>query len=146
MTTLENIVEMTNHHVRSIDPDAMLIDAIASMCEHHVRALLVGELTEPVGIVSERDVLERAVLIRLDPSVTKVKDVMTSPLVWLPVDCTAPEALEFLRVRHLHQVPVMSEEAVIGIVSATDLLRWARRSTEVEIQSLTEYCSRRYPS
>jgi CBS domain-containing protein len=145
MTTLQDIVGMTCHHVRSIAPEAFVFDAVESMCAHHVRALLVGPLFEPVGIISERDILERAIVKRRDPSTMQVREVMTTPLVWLSVDCTAPEALEFLRVRHLHQVPVMSEEAVIGIVSSTDLLRWATHNAEVDIRSLTDYCSARYP-
>lgn len=144
MTTLENIASY--QRVRAIPADAMVIDAVRDMCRYHVRALLVGDLTDPIGIVSERDVLERAVLAGHAPATTPVAHVMTAPLVCLPVDCGPAEALEFMRVRHLHQVPVISEEVVVGIVSSTDLLKWARRDTAVELQSLTDYCSLRYPS
>lgn len=146
MTTLEDIVGMTSHHVRCIAPEATVFDAVKSLCVHHVRALLAGDLADPVGIISERDVLERVILTQRDPCTTLVKDVMSTPLVWLSVDCTASEALEFLRVRHLHQVPVMSEDAVIGIVSSTDLLRWATVNADADIRTLTDYCSLRYPS
>ncbi len=145
MTTLGTVVEGTNQCVRTIRPDASLMDAVEAMCRFHVRALVVGELENPVGIISERDVLERGVLARRAPDTTRVADVMTTPLVWLPVECPPGEALEFMRVRHLHQVPVMSAEAVVGVVSLPDLMKWARRDTEVELQSLTEYCCLRYP-
>lgn len=144
-TTLEDIVEKTSQRVISIVPDAAVLDAVRAMCAHHVRALLVGDLADPVGILSERDVLERVVLTQQDPEKTLVRDVMSQPLVWLSLDCTAAEALEFLRVRHLHQVPVMSEDAVVGIVSSTDLLRWATVAAEADIRTLTDYCSARFP-
>jgi len=145
MTTLEDIVGKTNHYVRCIPADASVFDAVKSLCAHHVRALVVGDLADPQGIISERDVIERVVLGKKDPEKTLVKDVMSTPLVWLSLECTAAEALEFLRVRHLHQVPVMSDDAVVGIVSSTDLLRWATITADADIKTLTDYCSLRFP-
>ena len=102
-------------------------------------------MRDPVGIISERDILERVILRDLDPKTTPIANAMTAPIVLLPVDCTPGEALEFMRAHRLHQVPIVSAEALVGIVSSTDLLQWATSVKDLHIESLTDYCSGRYP-
>jgi CBS domain-containing protein len=109
------------------------------MCRWHVRALVVGDPDDPVGIVCERDVLERVILTGLDPRETKVADVMSTPVVSLPAHSGAEEALAFMRRHGVHQVPIQGDEALIGVVSRTDLMAWALRNREYEITTLTSY-------
>lgn len=145
MSTLRDIVEATGRGVFATIPSATVIDAVDIMCKEHVRAVLVGDVANPLGILSERDVLERVVLERRDPETTRVEFAMTAPLISLPADATASEALAFMHTHKLHQVPIVSEEAIVGVVSSTDLMRWATREQEYEIRTLTEYCCGRYP-
>jgi CBS domain-containing protein len=145
MNTLKEIVETTGRGVFATSPLAMIVEAVEVMCREHVRALLVGDVGNPLGIVSERDILERVILPNRDPLTTPVELAMTSPLVSLPADATASEALAFMRTHRLHQVPIVSDEAVVGVVSSTDLMRWATREQEYEILALKEYCCGKYP-
>lgn len=145
METLKEIVEITGRGVFTTTARATVMEAVELMCRQHVRALLVGDVGNPEGIISERDVLERIVLQNRDPYATRVELVMTAPLVSLPADSTASEALAFMRTHKVHQVPVVAEEAIVGVVSSTDLMRWATRAQEREIVALTEYCSGKYP-
>jgi len=145
MSTLKEIVGTRGRGVFATTPGAMVIEAVEIMCREHVRALLVGDAANPRGIISERDILERIVLQNRDPQTTRVESAMTAPLVSLPADATASEALAFMRTHKLHQVPIVTEEAIVGVVSSTELMRWATREQEYEIRALTEYCCGKYP-
>lgn len=146
MNTLRDIIEETaGRGVYATARGALVIDAVELMCREHVRVLLVGEMANPEGIISERDILERIVLVNRDPHTTRVEAAMSAPLVFLPADATASEALAFMSTHRVHQVPIMSDEAVVGVVSSTDLMRWATREQECEIRALTEYCCGKYP-
>ena len=123
----------------------MVSDAVERMCREHVRTLLVVDGADPVGIISERDVLERVIRADIDPRTTAVEAAMTAPLVFLLEDCTPPDALAFMRQHRLHQVPIFANDTVVGIVSSTDLMRWATSSQETEIRELMDYCCGRYP-
>ena len=145
MSTLKEIVETTGRGVFATSPLAMVVEAVELMCRQHVRALLVGDVANPLGIVSERDILERIILPNRDPQTTPVELAMTAPLVSLPADSTASEALAFMRFHRLHQVPIVTDEAIVGVVSSTDLMRWATREQEHEIRALKDYCCGKYP-
>ena len=145
MSTLKEIVESTGRGVFATNPWAMVIDAIELMCRAHVHILVVGDPANPRGIISKRDILERVVLQNRDPQTTRVESAMSAPLVSLPADATSSEALAFMRTHRLHQVPIVTDEAIVGVVSSTDLMRWATREQEHEIQALTDYCTGKYP-
>lgn len=136
--SIEDVIE-SGRCVRTVSGRATVKQAAAEMCRWHVRALIVGEATDPIGILCERDVLERVVARGLDPEATTVEQVMTAPIACLPASSTADEALEYMHAHRLHQVPIVGDEAIIGMVSATDLRRWALESRESEIRALRHY-------
>jgi len=125
--------------MRTVSPDDTILEAVEELCRWHVRAVIVGSPSNPLGILCERDVLERVVRPRRDPEGTTVSAVMTTPLVSLPASATPEEALLYMREVGVHQIPVAGDEAIIGVVSATDLRRWALRMREGEVRALTSY-------
>ncbi len=136
--SIEDLIE-SGQFVRTVSKRATVKHAAAEMCRWHVRALIVGDATDPIGILCERDVLERVVAEGLDPEETRVEEVMTAPIACLPASSTVDEALEYLHTHQLHQVPIVGDEAIIGMVSATDLRRRALESRESEIRALCHY-------
>ncbi len=145
METLKDFVGRNRHEVFFTPRHATVSEAVERMCEQHVRALLVVDGAEPVGIICERDVLERVIRADRDPHTMRVEAAMTSPLVYLKEECFRLEALDFLREHNLHQVPVVSKQMVVAVVSSTDLMRWAANSQESEIRELMDYCCGKYP-
>ncbi len=138
MGILKDVIEM-GQTMRLISPDATVLDAVNEMCRWHVRATIVGSVSDPVGILCERDVLQRVVCPKLDPAKTKVADVMTTPLVCLPASASPEEALAYMHEHGMHQVPVAGDEALLGVVSATYLRRWALVSRELELNAFASY-------
>lgn len=125
--------------VRTTAPNATVLDAVEVMCRYHVRAVIVGEPSDPLGIVCERDILERVVLPQRDPATTLVVEIMTTPIFQLPLGCTPQDALDYLQLHHVHQVPVAGEEGLVGVVSSSDLRAWALRNLESEVDALISY-------
>jgi len=138
MSTLEDVIE-TGQPIRTVSPDDAVLEAVNEMCRWHVRAVIVGSAADPLGILCEHDVLDRVVRAGLDPATTKVASVMSTPLVCLPGSASSDEALTYMSEHRVHQVPVAGDEALIGIVSATDLRRWTLARRETDLSALTSY-------
>src|SRR5262249_37995261 len=113
--------------------------AVELMCARRVGALLVATTEATFGIISERDVLARLILERRDPEKTKVADVMTRAVVCVSPTTTAREAMAIMTDRRGRHLPVVTEGAIVGIVSIGDLVRAASREQEFELRILTEY-------
>lgn len=146
MTTMSDILETKGPDVRAISPEATVIEAVEEMCRCHVGALLVTHPPDvPAGMISERDVMARVVLARLDPAATRVSDVMTAKLTCVTLRTSVDEAMALMTERRCRHLPVVMDGHVVGLVSIGDLVRSVTREEETEIRFLHEYIEGRYP-
>lgn len=144
METVADIVADKGDRVYSVKPGTTVIDAVDVMCKRHVGAILVSDdYARPIGVFSERDLMARVVLRRLDPLTTLVDEVMTRELACVDLDTTATEAMAIMTQRRCRHLPVMNDGHVVAMISIGDLVRDASRHQEYEIRLLHEYITAR---
>jgi CBS domain-containing protein len=131
--------------VYSIDPDQAVYDAIKSMAEHGVGALVVLSHGSPVGIVSERDYARKVILKGRASTETPVKEIMSSPVVYVTKEHRVDECMATMSQRHLRHLPVVADGKVIGMVSIGDLVNWVISGQEQTIRDLECYIAGEYP-
>jgi len=127
---------MTNS-VISIDSTMSVKDAAKMMEDARVGAIIVMENNTPIGIVTERDFAIK-IVAHAYPIDTKIKRVMSSPLYSIGPDESVRMIADLMYTREIHKLPVIENEKVIGIVTATDLLKQFATCTEVDLQKM--YC------
>lgn len=132
--------------VHSVAPDATVVEAVDAMNAQRVGALLVVDHGEPVGIFTERDVLQRVVMPGLPPASTRVRDVMTDEVIVVTPKTTVEEAMAIVTEKRCRHLPVMEEDGVTGIISIGDLTRWVTRGHVYELQQLINYVTDKYPA
>ena len=145
MQSLDLILEEKGRELQVIAPEATVAEAVSTMCQARVGALLVMQSDTLVGIFSERDVMSRVVVVGLDPKRTRVGDVMTRNVVCVEIDVSPDEAMAIITDRRMRHLPVVDGRRVVGVVSIGDLVRWAIRDREQSIEQLREYVTGRYP-
>jgi CBS domain-containing protein len=145
METLHPILETKGKTIYRTAPDTPVLAAVDEMCRRHVGALLVVDGDNPVGIISERDLLKRVLLERRDPATTRVGEVMTKEIVCVEIDVSPGEAMRIMTERRCRHLPVMVDGKIAALVSIGDLVRWSSRNNEFEIRMLHEYVEGKYP-
>jgi CBS domain-containing protein len=101
-------------------PDDTVAEAVRSMTENEVGAVLVVQDRALVGILSERDVVSRIVREGRDPAATKVSEVATHDVVSVEVDVRIRECAGLLRDRRIRHLPVTENGKPAGILSSRD--------------------------
>jgi len=127
------------HEVRTIDPEATVLDALGAMAADNVGALVVVEDKRVIGLMSEREYARGVELNGLSSRDTPVRAIMLKelPLVSPQTSITVCMALMTEhRVRHL---PVMSDEELVGLVSIGDLVAAVIRDQAKLIEQLELY-------
>jgi CBS domain-containing protein len=105
-----------------------------------VGAALVVEGERAAGILTERDVMVKLALNRLDPERTLVSAVMTSPVVPIDVDASVADALRVMIDRHIRHLPVVDKHAkVLGMLSMRHLMREQIDRLEHQVGALQNY-------
>lgn len=94
-----------------------------------------------VGIVTERDLLNRIVLPRLDPADVPLKEIMSELLAVIDTADTPHEALERMERTGRRHLPVVDGERWVGMLSMRDLMRVELSEQGDEIKLLHEYIS-----
>ena len=140
MATVRDILAVKGSHVLSIGPEATVLDAAVLMNEHKVGSLVVMSGGQLVGIISERDVLTRVVVPRLDPGQAVVRDVMTVEVVCCQPHTQLEEARGVLKNRRIRHLPVVDDAGeLLGLISIGDLNAHETHDHEFTIHVLQEY-------
>ena len=91
-------------------------------------ALVAGPTGDPVGILTDRDLRERVIAAGADPQ-GPVREIMSSPLLWVSAGSLVYEAVLRMRDREINHLLVRdSAGRTLGVVRSRDLLQLQRQS------------------
>ncbi len=140
---LMSLLELCDREIAAVGLDASVADAIHKMLDHHVGAVAVVDSDFRVaGIFTERDVLRKLALSRMDPQTTSVRDLMTTPVEMATRNTGPGEALTTMLERHFRHLPVADDDGkLLGILSIRNLLEWRVGDLSRELESLEQYVS-----
>ncbi len=122
MATVSDILAGKGLHLITVSSRATVYHAAIMMNEQKIGSLLVLEEGRLVGILTERDILERIVAEQLDANITLVAEVMTRDVVCCRTHTDLEEARSVMKHRRIRHLPVVvTEGEVVGIISIGDL-------------------------
>ena len=145
---LVQVREIMTKGVVYLDASKTVEDAAKLMNENKVGCVVIMENLIVTGIVTERDLVRRVLALN-KPNSTKIKEVMSSPIVVINSDESISELAQLMRDRMIHKVAVIrppdkNESQLVGIVTATDLICYSSRgSTSKMTEIIDQICLRK---
>jgi CBS domain-containing protein len=131
MTTLRDLVK--DRRIYSIEATRTVLEAARYMMEHNVGAVPVLRNGELIGILSERDIMNRVVAVGRTPGTTAISEVMTANPRAVPADETIEECLFIMREFGFRHLPIVDGKDLKGLVSLRDVLM--HHAAELERQA-----------
>ena len=110
--------------VITVDENSTVKEAVDIMNEFQIGSLIVLERGKAMGIVTERDFLRRGMAGAKDVVNTKVKEIMTTPLVVVEPSTDLEEAVKLMFQNKIKKLAVVDANKLVGIVTLTDIARF----------------------
>jgi CBS domain-containing protein len=123
-----------------VDEEAPVLEAARLMVEKNRGSVLATRSGEPIGIITERDILRKVVSKHLDAGSTKVKDVMTSPPTSVDYNKPLRDAIDLMVRKGLRRMLVTQNGRIMGIFTMRDIVKHTRTCANCgkEIMSILE--------
>jgi CBS domain-containing protein len=131
MPRVQDIVD--DRELFHVEENDTVASVVRRMAELHVGAILVLSGEQLRGVFSERDLMKRVVLERLDPELTPVKSVMSTDVVTIDEMASLEEAMEAMHAHNCRHLPVTRNSRVMAFLSMRDLMNYelARKTEEL---------------
>ena len=123
MTLSQKLKKIMVENVVTAEPHDTVKKAVELMNTHEISCLIVVNDEKPVGIVTERDMLNRIINKSKPPEKTAVSEIMTQPLITASPNMRAGDAAKLMIEHNIKKLPVVENQKLVGLVSLTDLLR-----------------------
>lgn len=115
------VKEIMTKKVVTIRSDDMVFDACILYRDEKIGCLVVVENEFCVGIVTERDLIERTLCIRKNPETTKVSEIMSSDIKTIYALDKVETAMDVMKKHKIKKLPVISDDKIVGIITVTDI-------------------------
>lgn len=139
MKSVAQLLKVKGTRVHSIAPDASVLDCLKLFADKHIGAALVIEGDRLLGIFTERDYARKVALQGKSSRDLKVRDVMTTDVLWVGPDRTNEECMALMTEKRIRHLPVMEGGKVIGIISIGDLVKDIIAEQQFVIEQLEQY-------
>lgn len=139
MPIVADILARKGANVATIAPDATVLDAANLMNRCRIGALCVVKDGTVVGVFSERDLLNRVVSAQVDPAVTKVSDVMTTPVITCGSQGRVDNCMAVMSDKRIRHLPVVDDGRLVGLISTGDLLALQASECQALVDNMYEY-------
>lgn len=148
--------EAMSSPVLTIGEDQGVVEAAKVMSKQGIGAVIVSSADgQPVGIITERDLVFRVIARNMVPRELKVKEVMSSPLKVVDPDTPLEEAMRMMDRLNIRRLGVTYKGRLEGVITEKDILRLMPALIEIERErsriqgsntptgpSLVGYCDR----
>ncbi|MEM9243545.1 MAG: CBS domain-containing protein [Pseudomonadota bacterium] len=140
---LNELLETKGRDIITVSGDESVFSAVKKMVDAKVGSLLiVDDQHRLLGIISDRDVISKLVLLGLDVKQAKVSEVMTQNPITVAPDCTVNEVRQIITNKRVRHLPVVENDRVVGMISIGDVTKYTMEQQQQHIDELTDYINK----
>jgi CBS domain-containing protein len=117
-----------------LSPDTPLPELAKMMHDQDIGAIPIGENDRLIGMVTDRDIVCRAVAKGKDPTKLTARDVMTKGISYCQTEHDLEEALKLMEKQKIRRLPVIDEnKRLVGMLSLGDISHVAAKDITASV-------------
>jgi CBS domain-containing protein len=130
---------MTKDVIHTIPEELSAAEAAKQMKSVQRGSLIVVKGSRPIGIVTERDLVQRVLAEGIPASNIKISQVMSHPLISIGPEALVTDAARIMSEHRIRRLPVMDGTVLVGIVTVTDFAKclWRKSSSDPMLAAMS---------
>ena len=139
MSTVRNVLQKKGNAVYSVSPDSSVYDALETLEDKNLGALVVTENGKLIGIFTERDYARKVILKGRSSKETLVRDIMSSHPIFVTPDSTISDCMQLMSDKFIRHISVLENDQLVGIISIGDVVSYIINEKDFIIENLEHY-------
>ena len=139
MRPINDLLKKHGGTIWSLHPQETVYDALKTLSEKNVGALMVMDEGALVGVFSERDYTRKIALAGRASKDTLVKDIMTANVITVAPQVRTRDCLALMSRKKIRHLPVVDGDRVCGFVSIGDLVKYRIDAIVSEAEAMRSY-------
>jgi CBS domain-containing protein len=116
-----NVRKIMTTDITKATPENTLVYVATMMRDEDIGSLPIVDGNGLIGIITDRDIVIRAIADGKDPSTTKVEEVLSEELESVEPDTDVTDAADLMASRRIRRLPVVEDGQLVGMVSLGDI-------------------------
>lgn len=134
------ILKSKGRAVSTVRPNVTLLDVVKKLVPKKIGAVVVvGDNGQVVGIISERDIIRATAEHGARALDMMVSEVMTRGVVSCQETSELDELMEMMTKGRFRHLPVIEDDALVGIVSIGDVVKYHLAEVQMEVSAMRSY-------
>lgn len=139
MRTVKHILANKSANIYTVNQNTSVYDALKTMMEKDISALLIVDEQSLLGIFTERDYARKIILLGKSSKETLIRDAMTANPLTITSECTVEECMTLMTNKKFRHLPVVENNKLIGMVSIGDVVKFVIDEQQHTIVQLEHY-------
>lgn len=139
MKTVKEILDQKGREVFTIDANQTVLEAIKTLADEGIGAVVVQKDGKTIGLFSERDYICKVVLTGRRSENTPVGDVVSQKLVVVRPDTPVDDCMVLMTEARTRHLPVVEGDRLVGLVSIGDIVKDIISGQHEVIEQLEQY-------
>lgn len=139
MSTVSSLLARKNRSSITVSPDTPVIEALQIMAEKNIGSVIVMENGKYFGIVTERDYSRKVILKGKNSATILVSEIMSTDLPSVKPGDSIEHCMELMTSKNIRYMPVFEKDALLGIVSMSDVVKETILAQKETIDQLQNY-------
>ena len=123
---MAHVRDIMQKSVITIEHDKTVYDAAIILKEKEISFLVIIKDEKPVGVVSERDIVQKVAVEDLKASSVKIEDVMSKKFRWVSPDTPIEDAVQKMLNNNIRRLIILDDEKLAGVITQTNLAEFLR--------------------
>ena len=124
--------DIMEKNVITIDINETTNNAANQMKENDISFLVIIENGKPVGVVSERDFVQKLCINNQNSSDVKISDIMSYKFRWVNPTTKIEDAIQKMLNNNIRRLLILDDEKLVGVITQTDLASYLREKLMID--------------